>query len=181
MIERAFHTLVMFLLPLTTLAACDARAEAAGPAISSVTVVEPASGADVPRYGKLELLVGMTGLTAVRFYDPDPASSGIDLTATFTAPSGSSVTVPGYYDGAAFRVRFAPTATGTWTFSLRVTDPAGTAEWTGGSFVCGSSTLSGFVRIDGRSLRFQDGRSLFAVNRSRKVSSPVSRPSSSVT
>ena len=141
-------------------------AASAGIQIDSVTIAEPVPTDGVPRYGKLELLVVLSNVTAGEFYNPDPATGGIDVSTVFGGPSGGA-TVPGFYDGSDFRVRFSPTATGGWTFAVTVVDPGGTATWTGGSFVCTASPLPGFARIDGHYLRFQEGESLFAVRSSR--------------
>lgn len=47
------------------------------------------------------------------------------LTATFTAPSGKALKVPGFWDGGkTWRVRFAPTETGAWKFETTCSDAA---------------------------------------------------------
>lgn len=56
-------------------------------------------------------------LTSTRAYG-DPYTD-VTLTATFTSPAGTRETVLGFWDGGnAFKVRFAPTVQGTWSYSI---------------------------------------------------------------
>ena len=150
---------------LALLVVCPVTAAwAAAPlAIGSVTIAAPADPSAAPKYGKVELLVALTGGTFTSVYDPRPSAGGLDLRATFTAPGGAQTTVPGFYDGASWRVRFAPTLTGTWTFSVSAQDSSGTANWSGGTFTCVASAAPGFARIDGKNLRFSEGTVLYAI------------------
>ena len=62
----------------------------------------------------------------------------------------------------AWKVRFAPTQTGTWQYKLRVTDKDGTATSGSQTFVCTASPGKGFVRAapaDSRYLQFDGGAS----------------------
>ena len=126
-------------------------------AIDSVTLVGPAN---VPKYGKVELLVALSNVAATEYYDPDPSNGGIDLRATFTGPSGAW-DVNGFYDGADWRIRFAPDAEGGWTYSVTVTDTSGTDTSTTDSFTCVASAHKGWARIDGNYLRFSEDNSVF--------------------
>ncbi len=125
-------------------------------AISSVTRV---GTGDVPRYGRLELLVAFSAMTGTKYYDvrTDVTKDGIDLQATFTAPDGGIWRIPGYYDGTNWRIRFAPDAIGTWNYTVRAVDRSGSYTWTGGTFTCAGSSSHGWVRVDGRWLRHADG------------------------
>ena len=132
-------------------------------AIADVSIVEP--GATVERYAKTELLVTLTGGSWSKPYDPDPANGGLDLQATFSGPSGT-VTIPGFYDGTDWRVRFAPGEPGNWTFSVSAQDAsvAQPVVWTGGSFTCVDNGLyKGWPRIDGHIIRYANGEAVFAV------------------
>ena len=47
----------------------------------------------------------------------------VDVTAIFTGPDGSSITRPSFWDGGTtWRIRFAPTLIGTWTYTITSTD-----------------------------------------------------------
>ena len=47
----------------------------------------------------------------------------IDVTVTFTGPGGESVTRPAFWDGgSAWKVRFAPTAVGSWNWQTECSD-----------------------------------------------------------
>ena len=47
----------------------------------------------------------------------------VDVTAIFTGPDGSSITRPAFWDGGTtWRIRFAPTLIGTWTYTITSTD-----------------------------------------------------------
>jgi hypothetical protein len=47
----------------------------------------------------------------------------VEVSATFNGPGGTVMVMPGYWDGGAtWRIRFAPTKTGSWTYSTTSTD-----------------------------------------------------------
>jgi len=51
----------------------------------------------------------------------------VDLTATFTGPNGEVITRPAFWDGGStWRIRFAPTLVGTWTYSTTCSDMTNT-------------------------------------------------------
>lgn len=67
----------------------------------------------VPRWGLFEAAFASTEPAANPFQDRD-------LFVTFTSPSGTPVTVRGFWDGGdVWRVRFSPGETGTWSFTTR--------------------------------------------------------------
>jgi len=118
--------------------------------IADVTIAEP--GTAVERYGKIELEVTLADGSWTKPYDPDPAAGGLDLKATFYGP-GDPITVPGFYDGSAWRVRFAPGEPGAWSFAVSAEDAsvAEPATWAGGAFTCVDTGLyKGWPRIDGQ-------------------------------
>jgi autotransporter-associated beta strand protein len=131
-------------------------------AISDVKIVAPADPNAVGRYTKLELLVTLSEVSATKFYNFDPADGGLDLVATFSGP-GITRTIYGFYDGAAWRVRFSPTVLGAWTFSLAATDSSGSGSWNGGSFRCAASGYPGFVQINGKYFQHSDGSRFFGI------------------
>ncbi len=79
--------------------------------------------ADVPRYESLTLSV-----TLEAQYDNPYDARQVRLEGVFTAPDGTSMTMPGFWDGeAVWQVRFTPSQEGEWTYALTVTDGRGTS------------------------------------------------------
>ncbi len=129
------------------------------PAIHTVTL----SSAEVPRYGKLEVVVDLTA-TYTNPYDYDQ----LEVLAVFTGPSGQEVQVDGFFmrdyelnetngslvpvGNGTFKVRFSPNALGEWTCALSVTDQNGMAMWDEAlHFVCvapSNPKNKGFVRAN---------------------------------
>lgn len=68
---------------------------------------------DVPQWGTFEAAFAST-------QPADNPTQDRDLFVTFTSPSGTLVTVRGFWDGGdVWRVRFSPDRVGVWTFSTR--------------------------------------------------------------
>ena len=130
-------------------------------AIRKVTV----SADTVPRYGRLELTVDLSA-SYDNPYDPDQ----VDLAATFTAPSGKTAVVPGFFyqgyrrapgdpdtpilacDGEpCWRARFAPTEVGPYRCVVRLRNQsAGVMHEAAAApvaFRCVSSGSPGFIRV----------------------------------
>ncbi len=126
------------------------------PSIGTVTIASPSTPTQVPRFTKLELLVPLTtAVPATSFYNPNPATGGITLVGTFTGPT-ASWTIPGFYDGAQWRIRFAADTAGAWSYVVSVQDPNGTsASSPPGSFtVVANPANHGWVRISGGHLAY---------------------------
>lgn len=139
--------------------------------------------ASVGRYQKFELRVPVTGTVYTNAYDFTPSTGGALLRATFTAPSGAVKVVDGFYQegytlanattGAlatvpaanGWRVRFTPTETGTYAYSLTFQDGSGTSPAKTGTFSATASTDPGFVRRQaGKNyLRFDNNTSYLPV------------------
>ncbi|MCA9550029.1 MAG: diguanylate cyclase [Myxococcales bacterium] len=69
------------------------------------------------------------------------------LQARLTAPSGAMVTVPGfYYDANTWKIRYAPSEVGAYTYSYTLSGPAGTVSEGSGRFVVYESSEQGFLR-----------------------------------
>ena len=154
MFKNIFKRLIVFIM-------FSALALWAAPSISTVT----GSGTSVGKYSKIEFVVGLTG-TYTNPYDPDQ----IDLSATFTAPSGATWKIYGFYgvdaaNNSSWRIRFAPDEIGNWTYTVQATDPTGTATGTPGSFTCVASSNHGWIRTaaNKRYLRLDDGTSFYGV------------------
>ena len=144
--------------------------------VDSVQIAAPGNPSDVPKYGKVELLVNLSDVAATSFYEGEPAAGGLDLSATFTSPGGQDWTVKGYYDGTNWRVRFAPNAVGAWAFTVTATDKSGPADPVGGSFTCTASAHPGWVRVDGHFLRFTEGQVFFGVGHNNGWQYDVEQP-----
>ena len=111
----------------------------------------------VAQYEKFELSVDLDA-TFSNPYDYDE----IVVRADFTGPDGATFAVDGFYmvdfelnttsglinleNEGTFKIRFAPTIPGTWTYTVHVTDRSGTAISDPASFDCISSSKKGFVR-----------------------------------
>jgi hypothetical protein len=162
------HRGLFLLVALFLLMPTDAAAQ---PAISSVSK----SADTIARYGKIEITVALTARFSNPFDDRQVA-----LSAAFTAPDGGAVEVQGFHyqdfnvdtstgqvsprGGPVWKIRFAPTKAGTWSFVVRCTDADGTVVSAAQSFTCTETASRGFVRtVSGRGLRFDDGTPYFAV------------------
>ena len=131
--------------------------------IDNVAIVAPSNSSAVTQYSKLELLVTLSGVSATNNYCPEATHGGVNLTASFTGPGPTVWPINGYFDGSSWRIRFSPTVTGAWTFSVSVQDPGGSASFSGGSFTCVASNRHGFVQINGTKFNFSDGSVFFGV------------------
>jgi len=157
----------------TVVASATAPSPSPGPASSTATMPPPvptvasttrpapaAATADAPtvgRYGVFELTLSYpTGSLQNPWEDAR-------ATASFTAPSGKSITVDGfYYDTNVYKVRFAPTEIGRYTYSASIQGPTPFAP-RDGAFDVVASSLKGFVHASSTKperLVFADG-SLF--------------------
>ena len=137
------------------------------------------SATSVPRYARLELAVDLTAAWD-NPYDPDDVA----LDATFTSPSGKKLSVPGFFmveqrrqlrDGSeimtpqgngVWRVRFTPSETGTYRYTLTLKDRSGQVSGGNGSFRCVAGQNKGFLRvskIDPHYLAFDNGSGFFAI------------------
>ena len=94
-----------------------------------------------------------------------PYKDGPSVTATFAHTSGATIVAKGFWDGAnIWRIRFAPTLPGTWTWTTASTD-AGLNSLTGGFAAATPNTselqanplLHGFLQRNGYSWRLSDG------------------------
>ena len=126
---------------------------------ATITTVT-ASPTSVQKYAKLELTVALGG-TYSNPYDP----SVIDLSATFTSPSGKAWKVNGFYNGTQYLIRFAANETGNWTYTVSAADASGTATNPGGTFSCTASSYHGWIKNapNNRYLMYDDGTSFYGI------------------
>ena len=126
---------------------------------ASITTVTK-SPDPVGKYEKFELTVAL-GSTYTNPYDP----TQIDLSATFTSPSGKAWKVNGFYNGSQYKIRFAANEVGNWTYVVSATDASGTASSPGGTFTVTASNYHGWVQVgpNNRYLCCDDGTSFYGV------------------
>lgn len=133
----------------------------------------------VPCFGKFELTFRIPD----RYADPfDPQK--IDVFADFRTPSGAVIRIDGYYGRDYFRsvdatgeqlypqaapywrIRFAPTATGEFSYTITARDARGETQWGPATFKSVPSRKHGFVRVsahDPRYFEFDDGSPFFPI------------------
>jgi hypothetical protein len=147
------------------------------------------------RYKKFEVVMQLSrafpadSLLPYYYYDAADAnqdSRGISVDAVFTAPDGSTQTVPAFYyqdytrtgtsqetmtpsSNYSWRVRFAPSQFGSYQYHVVVRDAGGTSRYpASGELVFSSiaSSSKGFVRVDpndSRFMAFDDGPSFVPI------------------
>ena len=104
-------------------------------------VIRTPVSAGLSDYDVYELTLANSG----SYVNPDEDAP---ISVTFTAPSSTTYTIGGVYDGAGlWRVRFSPVESGTYTYSWTFGAPAGYARGTG-SFTALSPTAKGWIRIN---------------------------------
>jgi len=131
-------------------------ASATTQAVLSVTL----STNTVPRFHLLQMTVAI-GATYNNPFNPGE----VDLHAVFTAPSGTNITVNGFWDGTAWRIRFAAAETGQYQYVVSLVDLSGTRQATGSFGVVGSSD-HGWIRTslrDPHYLEQADGTPFYGV------------------
>lgn len=96
----------------------------------------------------------------------DEEKSALRLDAAFAGPDGRLLTMPGFWAGGdMWKIRFAPTAPGPWTW--RVSSELAALNGLGGAFVCEAAAGAGrrgFVQADPRHpyhVRFSDGEPVY--------------------
>jgi hypothetical protein len=134
----------------------------------------------VALYGQLEL-----SFSLLRTYDNPYDPNEIDVTATFRAPNGKAITVPGFFarpyrdtcisncdsenlvpvGQPGWRVRFAPDQVGLWRYIVEARDIRGKQPVQQGSFEVVPSENPGYIRVgsSGRYFAFDNGSAYFPV------------------
>ncbi len=98
----------------------------------------------VPRFAKFEASWTLANQTGNPF---DPADNDVEV--KFTRPKAAPVTVPAFWDGDHWRVRYAPTQVGVYRLSVTRSGKAVVPlDLAPRSFRCVPSNRSGFVRRD---------------------------------
>ncbi|MEX1124738.1 MAG: DUF5060 domain-containing protein [Acidimicrobiia bacterium] len=72
----------------------------------------------------------------------------VSLDATFNAPDGTDMKVPGFWDGREqWKIRFTPSQVGEWSYGVTVSDHRGLSQPSNGSFVVTESDRRGWLQI----------------------------------
>ncbi len=112
------------------------------PCIWTQPVLKP-HNASVERWDVFELIFQDSENYQNPFWD-------VEITAQFTGPSGQKLSIFGfYYQENLWKVRFAPTVEGTWTYSVTYKGASGKSTFQG-SFFCTPTTAQnhGFINVN---------------------------------
>lgn len=126
-------------------------------------------------YEKFELTVNLSA----EFTNPYDFGQ-INLQATFYSPSEETFTVDGFYfqqfeisgekakltpdSQPVWKIRFAPTEPGVWTYEVNCRDHTGETSHPGRQFICTPGQNPGFIRVaTNRFLQFDDATPYFAL------------------
>lgn len=114
----------------------------------------------VPRDGKFEASFTLPNQTGNPF---DPQDNDVDV--TFTGPAKRRTTVPAFWDGDRWHVRYAPPAVGAYALTvIRNGRPVHPADLAPARFRCAASGDPGFVRRDPKIVQrfdFDNGRAYY--------------------
>ena len=117
--------------------------------LTALTAVQAAPPPNVPRFAKFEASWTLVNQTGNPF---DPADNDVEV--TFTRPQAAPVTLPAFWDGDRWRVRYAPIRLGVYrlivTRNGKVVTPPDLAPKT---FRCVPSNRTGFVRRDPKTVQ----------------------------
>jgi hypothetical protein len=110
------------------------------PNLPKVASVE-ADRTEIPKYESVELTLDIDA----EYTNPYDLRE-IALDGVFTSPDGTTMIVPGFWDGeGAWKMRFTPSQEGMWTYSISVQDARGISAPFIGEFVVTSSGLHGWI------------------------------------
>ncbi|MFH0980516.1 MAG: DUF5060 domain-containing protein, partial [Planctomycetota bacterium] len=114
----------------------------------------------VPRFERLE----MTIQNASNYANPfNPLEA--DIWGRFTSPSGTQTRINAFWNGNAWKLRFAGAETGLWTYTVFI-DDSGPTRSQGGGFTVTGSSHHGWIRTSPRDphyLEHYDGTQFFGV------------------
>ncbi|MBD3376443.1 DUF4038 domain-containing protein [candidate division KSB1 bacterium] len=122
----------------------------------TIGIVQTVSAADeMPTVGQYQ--VYELSLTSGQYRNP---YVDVSLVATFTGPDMQSYQIEGFWNGGTeFKVRFAPTQTGTWTYNLVSNDTLMNGRQ--GAFECVASAHPGFLHTQNFAMRYANGDPFF--------------------
>jgi len=122
--------------------------------------VAPISASNIPQYAKFEASFTLPNQTGNPF---DPADN--DVKVTFAGPGGLSVTMPAFWDGDRWRVRYAPIRVGAYRITVQRGGVAiQNADLIPDHFHCTGANSPGFVRRDPQKVQrfvFDNGQTYY--------------------
>lgn len=131
------RALLLFLATAILLSACASLPFAGKPKITTASANQSATA----RYDSIEFQVELEA----QYENPYDARQ-VRLEGVFAAPDGTTMTVPGFWDGdSAWRVRFTPWQAGAWTVAFTVSDRRGTSDPAQAAFNVTESDLHGWL------------------------------------
>ncbi len=134
-----------------------AFAAVAGLSLAAFNIIAPA--ADVPKWSTVEI-----SLNASEHYT-NPYAGGPTLKAMFAGPGGVTKTVNGFWDGGnSFKIRFAPTAVGPWSYRVNSSDAGMNGKTGSVTCIAPRPDRHGFLRVDAKypySFVWDDGTRYF--------------------
>ena len=170
---------LIVLIAILGLSACGGTPAAveptvtAAPSTPTVLVELPkvnsakADRVEVPRYESIELTLELEA----EYSNPYDARE-VALEGVFTGPDGTEMIIPGFWDSeGSWKIRFTPSQTGLWTYSISVTDARGISLPHLGEFTVTPSDLHGWIQpghlfdpgYSGRYLVHHDGTPFYGV------------------
>lgn len=114
----------------------------------------------VEKYKKLEFTID-NGKSYTNPFDPDE----VDISGLFISPSDDSMTINAFWDGSAWKLRFAGDESGQWTYTISVSDEEG-SDRQSGSFSVNESQEHGWIRPsdqDNHYLMLDDGTPFYGI------------------
>lgn len=133
------------------------------PEVTAVTL----DRTELPNYESLEMTLALTA----QYNNPYDARE-VTVDGYFTAPDGTEMQVPGFWDGEeAWRLRFTPSQVGEWQYQIAVTDINGISQPAEGTFTVKDSDLHGWLQpgnlvnpaYSGRYLVHHDGTPFYGL------------------
>jgi hypothetical protein len=122
---------------------------------------------ELPRYESLEIAVELSAE-----YENPVDVREVRLDGTFTAPNGTAMNVPGFWDSEeGWLLRFTPSQEGEWTYALTVEDGRGSSPAAEGTFNVTASDLPGWLQpgnavnpdYSGHYLVYHDGTPFYGI------------------
>ncbi len=162
---------IVFVFCMSTLLLTNSISGLTQPTINSVTPNQ----LTIPKYHKIELTISINA-NYTNPYDYDE----IVLNGIFSAPSGKKDTIEGFFmqdyainessgnltnlNNGSFKIRYAPTEIGSYTYTIECKDNRGTTATTAKTFQTTSSNLKGFIKKNNTNyLNFDNGDQYFPI------------------
>ena len=175
-ILRSLAALLVFLLagcagsPNTASPPAPAQPSEHAPQVAHTPQAHATSIVNAPTITPNEKTVGRFGIYELEFPWPsanhDNPWEQVQVNVTFTAPSGTTLTIGGFYYAAdLWRARFSPGETGNWSWTARLTDGSQSQDFSG-AFSVLNSDWPGFARSNpDNNLRwvFDDGTPYYPI------------------